>query len=74
MNKNIINKNYMKYIIKEVIKTNELIIKYIPTNEEKEYLKKYGITAEIITKEQMGLFSGYPVTYTYCKYIIDNIE
>lgn len=69
-----INKKYMNYIKKEVIKTNELVIRYKPTNEEKEYLKKYGIATEIITKEQIGLFSGYSVTYIYCKYTINNIE
>lgn len=69
-----INRKYMNYIKKELKKEDELVIGYQPSDEEKEHLKNYGITTKIITKEQIGLFSGYPVTYTYCKYTKNNIE
>ncbi len=56
---NNIDKKMMTFIKMELKKKKEIVILHIPTNEEVEYLKKYGIIAEIIDIKCKGLFCDY---------------
>ena len=48
-------KKYISYIRKEIKKNGELVIRYFPTEEEIEYLKKFNILTERKVIKQQGL-------------------
>lgn len=67
-----INKKYMNYIIKELKKNeNVFMIKYLPNEEEKEYLKSFNIKTEITIVKQKGLISNMYYDTEYCIYYLD---
>lgn len=65
-----INKKYMNYIKKEVKKEKSIIIKYFPTDEEKEYLKTFNIEMQIVIIKQKSLITDYHYDTEYCKYTL----
>lgn len=66
-----INKKYMNYIKKELKKEKAIMIKYLPTEEEKEYLKSFNIKAEIKIIKQKCLLSDMCYDTEYCIYYLD---
>lgn len=65
--KNEINKRTMNYIIRELNKCNELVIKYQPNIQEILYLRNFGINVDFIKVQIVGI-SGYPMDLVFCKY------
>lgn len=68
---NNIDKKMMTFIKKKLKSTNELIIKYIPSDKEKEYLSKYNINTKIILISQKGIVSDCNYDVEYCKYSLN---
>lgn len=66
-----INKKYINYIKKELKKKKEICIMYIPTEEEKEYLIKFNIKTEIISKKFQSILTDYYYDTEMCKYYIE---
>lgn len=69
--KNNINNKMMNFIKKELKTTNELIIRYLPTEEEKKYLSKYNINTKIIFLKQKGIATDYCYDIKYCVYYLN---
>lgn len=66
-----INKKYMNYIKKEIKKEKTITIRYLPTEEEKEYLKSFNIETQIVFIKRKGLITDcYNVEY--CKYTLNS--
>ena len=66
-----INKKYMNYIKSELKKEKQLIIKYQPTEQEKQYLKKFNITCQIIIIKQKSIITDDCYNTEFCKYTLD---
>ncbi len=66
-----LNKKYMNYIKRELKKENSLIIKYLPTEEEKEYLKTFNILTETVQITHKSLFSDMTYDAEYCMYYLE---
>lgn len=66
-----INKKYMNYIINELKKEKQLIIKYQPTEEEQEYLKQFNIKIEIIIIKKQSIITDNYYETEYCKYTLN---
>ncbi len=65
-----INKNYMNYIKEELKKDKYLVIRYLPTEEEKEYLKSFNILTEIVIITRKCLFLDLTYDVEYCMYYL----
>lgn len=66
-----INKKYMNYIKRQLKKDNSLIIKYFPTEEEKEYLNTFNILTEIVQITHKSLLSNRTYDTEYCMYYLE---
>lgn len=64
-----INKKYMNYIKKELKKTNTIIIKYKPTQEEIEYLKKFNIDIKLVVIKQKAFIADLDLNYDLYYYV-----
>ena len=65
-----INIDVMKFVRKELKKSDDVTIIHIATEEEQEYLKKYNIYTEIVTIEHSSIVHNGTFTYDYCRYYL----
>lgn len=66
-----INKKYMSTIKKYLKKDDTVTVGYFPTEEEKEYLKKFNIKTEKVIIKQHGIVSDYFYEVEMCRYYIE---
>ena len=60
----------MKFVRKELKKSDDVTIIHIATEEEKEYLKKFNIYTEIISTEFSSIVHNGTFTYEFCRYYL----
>lgn len=60
----------MKFVRKELKKSDDVTIIHIATEEEKEYLKKFNIYTEIINTEFSSIVHNGTFTYEFCRYYL----
>lgn len=66
-----INKKYMNYIRKELKKENPIIISYLPSKEEQEYLKQFNIKTEIVIIKRQSIITDNFYNTECCKYTLN---
>ena len=65
-----INIDVMKFVKKELKKSDDVTIIHKANEEEQEYLKKYNIYTEIVMIEQSSIAHNGTFTYEYCRYYL----